>query len=307
MQRTLLNIVLLLAVAGVGAALYFGHNHGGGAQPILPHMKASSIHTIRIHHPGKPAIVLDRKNGHWFLRKPVRSPAQDSQVKILTDLASMKSRKQFGASGVNLKNLSLKPPQWTIKLNNTLLKFGGRDPIKQQRYVQIGHTVHLLSLVTSAPMDADYSDLVDHGIIPRGRKLVSVKTKRYTLHRGPRHKWTLQGAPKDAAPNAAYKLAQAWMQARGEWLDMLSKKLLARKPIAEADVKLDNGKTIHYLELENKNQLVLARKDLNVAYYIPGRNGSRLFQVPTRQSEKQHAHQHTATGRASLPAKQPGS
>lgn len=287
MQRTLLNIVLLMAVAGLGAALYFGQGRGSGKHPpLLAHVKPSQIRHISIQYPHKPSIVLEKKKGQWFMVKPVSTPAQDSQVHVLTSLPTLKAKRTFNVSNVNLGQLSLKPPQWTLKLNNKVLEFGGRDPIKHQRYVRIGDKVYMVSLTAGTPLDSDYSDLVNHRIVPRGRKLEAVTTHNFTLRRGAREKWTLSHPPGDAAHNAAYKLAHQWMQARGEWLKMLGKNMLSGKPLAEATLKLDNGQSIHYLELDNQDQLVLARKDLNVAYYLPGRDGSRLFQVPKRQSGK---------------------
>jgi hypothetical protein len=161
--------------------------------------------------------------------------------------------------------------------------------------VRIGKTVYLVPLLISAPFDSDYADLVNHDLIPPGAKLESVKTANFTLSKNAQGKWQLSHKPGNAAPSAAAALASAWSKASGEWLTALKKQAKGKKPLAEAQVTLHNGKTIHYQELKNNGQLLLTRKDLGVAYHIPDNEGARLFKIPRKKKTDKPRAKTTAT------------
>jgi hypothetical protein len=258
-----------------------------GEVALLPKMTPDGIQHIRIKYPGKPAIALLKKYGHWYLMKPVQTPADDSQVDVITSLVSMTAVEHFPVKGAKLDEMSLTPPKWKIWLNKKVLAFGGKEPIKGHRYIRIGKTIYLVPLLVSAPFNSDYADLVDHNLIPPNEKLQSVKTTDFTLSKNDKGKWQLNHKPENAAPNAAATLALAWSNARGQWVTALKKQGKNQKPSREAEITLSNGKTFHYQQIKDRGQPALARKDLGVAYHITDKESAKLFKIPQKEKPGQ--------------------
>ncbi|MGB1579905.1 MAG: DUF4340 domain-containing protein, partial [Nevskiales bacterium] len=167
MKRKHLNLLLLAVIAALVLAVVLSQEEDTTAPPLTG-LDSEAITEIQIKHPEQAKIRLQKKATQWQLVEPVKGVADPVEVSALTALAYRETSLQYPAAEVNLEQLGLNPPQWTIQLDDTALHFGNKEPLQDRRYVQVGDKVFLASDPPSTALDADYSDLVHPKLMPEG-------------------------------------------------------------------------------------------------------------------------------------------
>ena len=213
MKRSHLNLVLLAAVAGLGAAVWFGQKQEEKGPPLTA-LKQDAITRIAVEHPGKPAIRLEKKDGKWNITEPVKGPSDPFEVNGILNLAELEVKTKLDP-GVNKTELELEPPKYSVTLDDVRIDLGGSEPIKFRRYVKAGDVIGLVEDPPSAALDADFSDLVAKTLVPEDVSLQKIELPGLVLAKTTEGEWTSpqQG---DAKPAQVEAFAESWKNARAE-------------------------------------------------------------------------------------------
>ncbi len=214
MKRSHLNVALAVAVAGLGALLWFSREQDEVFPPLTP-LAQDAVSSITVAHPDAPVIRLQKQDGQWRLVEPVQAPADEFEVASLVNLASTDVKRSLAAAEVDLAELKLDPPQYRITLNDTELAFGDSAPIEHRRYVRTGDQVALVLDPPSAALDADYSDLVAKPLVPPGAEIRRIELPGLTVARE-NDAWTSPEHP-DAESARVEPVVTAWRELRAMW------------------------------------------------------------------------------------------
>jgi hypothetical protein len=87
---------------------------------------------------------FEKVEGHWQMREPFQQPADDAAVDKLAAIARASVRFRHAAGELDAKKLGLDPPQATLQLDTTTLRFGTTDALHGDRYVQAGGSIALV-------------------------------------------------------------------------------------------------------------------------------------------------------------------
>lgn len=265
MNRTLLNGVLALTVLGLGTAVYLANRKTDALSPLTA-LKADAIQTIRIEHPGAPAIAMEKNNGQWRLTAPVQADVDALEANGVIALASFDAQQTLDPATVNPKELGLDPPRYAVTFNDQKIEIGGEEPIQYRRYARVGNTIALIANPPSAGLDADYSDLISKQLVPSGAEIQSVETATLRLTRSADGKsWVTGAAHKSASADARQKLADAWRDARAMWNGAMPEDAKGER----VTLKTSTG-VLTFLITQREPQLILARPDLKVSYTLSG-------------------------------------
>ena len=278
MQRNVLNMCLGVAALGLGAAVFFSQKKEDKGPPLTPYA-AEAINHIRIDHPGSPAIELSRQGTQWMLTAPVKTEADPFEVNGILSVASLEAQTTLEPAQVDLKELKLDPPQYTLTLNDQKLEFGGEEPIKYRRYIRSNGKIVLVSDPPSAALDADYSDLVVKTLLPTGADILSIELPEFTIRKSEDGKgWRLSHGNDDTTSDAKQKLVDAWKNARALWNAAAPKE-------AQGDHVIVTTKTgaIEFIITQREPQLILTRPDLGVSYTLSAELMKEMLQL---QEEK---------------------
>lgn len=274
MNRTQLNLLLLVVVGGLGAALWFGKPKEEKGPPLTS-LKQDAVTRIAVEHPGKPAIRLEKIDGRWQLVEPVRAATDSFEINGILGLAELEVKSKLDA-GVDRAELQLDPPQFTVTLDDTRVALGGVEPLRYNRYVQVGEVLGLVDDPPSAALDADYSDLVSRAIVPEGAELVRLELPGFVLEKDPAGNWISPQQP-EAKPAQTAKLVESWKGARAMWN-------AAEKPEGlqgeKVRLTLADGQVIELVFAESDPQLVLARPAIGVRYTLSKALVEELFRIP---------------------------
>lgn len=274
MNRSVLNLALLGVVTGLGIAIWLSQETKKKGPPLTS-LDPESISKIELAHPGKPVIKLHRREDQWFLSAPVAAAADKFEVNGILALADLELQKTFD-SPVDPKELGLVPPAYTVTLDQTLVRIGGKEPIQHRRYVAVDERLGLVADPPSAALDEDYSDLISRRIVPEGAELVSLRLPDFSLSRDPEGQWSSM-EQADATPDQLQKLVDAWNDARAMWN--------AAEPDAGSEgdpvtLEFEDGSQIQLRVHQREPQLVLAREDLKVHYTLSKALVTELLSLP---------------------------
>lgn len=274
MNRSYLNLALLVLVAGLGIAVWISQKKEE-AGPALVTLAPEAITRIALEHPGKPIIRLEKTDGRWELIEPVRAATDAFEVNGILALAELKFKDLLDA-GISKAELELDPPKYSVTFNDTRVDIGGSEPIKYRRYAASGGQIGLVDDPPSAALDADHSDLVSKAIVPEAAELQRIDLPALSLQKNPDGSWTSTNAKEASAAQLA-KLAQAWRSARAMWN--------AAEPESGSSgdavrLTLDDGRVIELRVHATEPQLILANPALRVHHTLSKALVDELLTLP---------------------------
>lgn len=274
MNRSHLNLALLVVVGGLASAVWFAQEKEQKGPPLTA-LKPDGITRIAIEHPGKPAIKLEKQGGAWTLVEPVHSATDRYEIGGILALAELEVQSTLEA-GVDKSVLGLDPPQYSVTLDDTRVALGGSEPIKYRRYAESGGVIALVDDPPSPALDADFSDLISKSVVPEGAALSKIELPNVTLEKGADGNWTSrqQGS---ATPAQLAQLAESWRTAKALWNAADPPEGSTGAPVR---LTLADGGVIELVVQARDPQLVLARKDLRVRYTLSKVLDEELFKIP---------------------------
>jgi hypothetical protein len=276
MQRKQLNLLLVVAVAGLAALAYYGREREEKGTPLTA-IAADALTRIAIEHPGRAAIRLQKAGEQWKLVEPVQAETDSYEVAGITSLAALEIKRSLKPGEVQLRELGLEPPAYRVTLNDVVLGIGDAEPIEARRYVLVGDQVALVEDPPSAALDADYSDLVSKALLPEAAELVKLALPGFTLTRGAdAQAWSVQPAQPQAAAEAPRKLVEAWKNARAMWMAAEPPQGSTGEAVT---LGLKDGRELRLIVVERDPQLVLARPDLKLRYTLSRALADELLQL----------------------------
>lgn len=276
MKRKHLNLLLVILAIALVPAIYFSREKPKPPPKPLTDLSVTAITRVLIHHDGAADIELEKKNGEWWLNKPVHARADTLEINGVLDLARRDSGKRYAVTEVKLADLGLDKPKWYVELNNLRIEFGDLDPMEGNRYLRIGDNIDLVGDPPSATLDANYSDLVSKRLLPPDAKINRIQFRHFTVQRNAQTGgWQVEPKSADRGADAAQKLVNTWSSAQAMWNAMTDK---ATKPTDTVTVRTDT-EDLQFTVLDNKDHLVLGRPDLGVSFTLPKNIAQDLLEL----------------------------
>ena len=274
MKRARLNGALLAVAGGLGVAVYFAQQKEPPGPPLTA-FKPDAVTRIALEHPGAPAIRLEKQSGRWRLVEPVSAEADAFEVNALVALADRETRLKL--EGGVLKELSLDPPQYTLTLNDSVIAFGGVEPLEYRRYVKTGDGAYLIEDPPGAALDREYADLVSKDLFPAEAGIERIELPKLTLAKSADGKWTVTPADPKATADAMQKLADGWKGARSMWNEMAKDAPAGGQKVK---VTLKGGVSREFVITALEPQLKLHRPDLGVSFVLSKALADELLKLP---------------------------
>jgi hypothetical protein len=279
MKRARLNLVLVAIAAGLGLAVFLASKKEPAGPPLTP-FKPDAVTRINIEHPNAPAIRLEKQNGRWQLVAPVIAEADEFELNGIVGLADRETRQKL--EGGSLKEMGLDPPEYTVSLNDSVIGFGGVEPLEYRRYVKTADGGWLIEDPPAAAMDKDYADLVSKNLLPPDAEIERVEVPGLTLAKGTDGKWSVTPADPKATADAMQKMADGWKSARSMWNEMAG----ARIGGNVVKVTLKGGVTREFVVTAREPQLKLSRPELGVTFVLSKALADELLKLPAPKKDE---------------------
>ena len=274
MKRGLLvNIVLALLVAGVGAWILLEPGAKPEFQRALSTKKASEIKRITIERKGLAPFVLENHDGNWLQTAPFRARADSSKMPRLLDLLGAQAKTTYPAA--DLARFDLDQPFARVKIDDQTFAFGAVNAVTNEQYVLTGDTVYLVSPVYGFALPTQADSLASHMLladdeVPTGFVFPSAKLE---LTDG---KWVRTPPPADA-PKLSQDDYVRWVDS-WRYASSLATTTATGKPSNEiVTISLQNGKTLEFRVQSRTPEVRLLRVDENLEYEFGADTGAKLL------------------------------
>jgi Domain of unknown function (DUF4340) len=279
-RRTLLNLVLFLAVLGLALVAWFkpGVKPVDAPRPITTGLTPEQTGSLTVERLARDPLKFSRHDGRWFLLADNRElPAADFQVRALLRLLEATATRYYPAGSLDLESLGLQPPLARVAMDGLDFRFGTTDALKNQRYVLVGDTVYLIDDQYQHLLNADWPNFVSRQILEGRGAITRLELPDMTLAYSDDGHWRLDPGNKDIGADALQTFIENWQNATA---------LLTRR-----DDDTTTGETVTAYTRDSTRpivlrivtrtpDLVLDRPDWGIQYLLPGSEADKLFTLP---------------------------
>ncbi|ABE48953.1 DUF4340 domain-containing protein [Methylobacillus flagellatus] len=285
--RWIVNLVLLVLVAGIVAFLYLKPQEQEEQEATyeVSSLKLSDFDKLSIEFPAKAPVVFEKKDGFWYLAQPYAARADQPTVLQIVSIVAATSREKFSAE--DPARFGLDNPRLKIRLNDEEFIFGLYNPVTSEQYVAYQDAVYLLSGIYSETAAIQLLEMLDKSPLKPKEdiagfdfsRLEQWQEVRLQLDRDPGGKWqvSVPGAkPKQEEIEGWFD--EFWEKVRAASVEPYTPGRQAQYP--SFTVKLKDGGKVHFDKMQESPQLILGRPDEGMRYHFPADVGFTLLNPP---------------------------
>lgn len=284
--RWLVNLVLLLLVAGIVSFLYLRPAPANKSQQSyeLSTLKLSDFSTLRVEFPAKAPEVFEKIGGYWHIVQPYKARADQMSIQRILSIVAATTTEKFPAT--DLVRFGLDHPLLKLKMDNEEFLFGTFNPVSGEQYVAYKDAVYLLPTAYSESASIQVVELIDKNPLKPTEKIAGFDFSRLEQWEDIRlnvdlvaGKWQVSAA--NAKPH---------QDDMNEWLDTtwLHPSTTSVEPYApdrkttypSFEVKLQDGSKVHFDKIQESPELLLGRPDEGMIYHFPQDVGFTMLNPP---------------------------
>ena len=291
-NRWILNLVMLLLVGGLVAFLYLRPQAKVAAptEYAISQLKLADFNAIKIEFPALKAMSFEKVDGFWHMTAPYKARADQMLVQRILSIIAATSEDKFSAKDLEkygLNNPELKLQLMGSKGTETFI-FGTHNPVTEQQYLAYKDAVYLVQASYAEAASVQSIELVDKlPLAPAELKQIS----GFDFSR--LEQWEelrLNVDVVDGKWKANVAKAKPSQNEMNEWLDFSWKQSPAkslelytpdRKAVyASFEIKLKDGKKIHFDKIQESPELLLGRPDEGILYHFSNDVGFTMLNPP---------------------------
>ena len=148
-KRTLINVVLILVVAGLAWMVYLQlQKDQQGAETLYDESIGESVTTIAIQLPNRAEIIIVAKDGDqgiWDIVKPLKLAASKQSLQQLFTFLGEPILAEYNAEGKDLKTFGLADNAIRLTFNSVEYRLGNLNPVNYRRYVLLKDRVLMVN------------------------------------------------------------------------------------------------------------------------------------------------------------------
>lgn len=285
-KRWLINLILLLVVAGIAAFLYLRPQQEEQTDKSheLSSLKLADFSDLRIEFPAKAPVIFEKRDGYWYMQQPYAARADQGLVQRILSIVAATSKEKFPAD--NLAQFGLDNPKLKVKMGDEEFLFGTYNPVSNEQYVAYKNAVYMVDPTYSESAAIQPIELVSKHPFKPGEKIAGFDLSRLEQWEDIRlnvdmenGNWKVSAA--DAKPDA---------QRMNEWLEEYWKKAAATSvepytpdrntTYPSLEVKLEGDGKVHFDKMQESPELLLGRPDEGMLYHFPQDVGFTMLNPP---------------------------
>lgn len=277
-KRILLNMWLAAALLALVWVVWQEPGHAPKREDAVVKLSAISpaaVDKIAIsNHNG--TITLGKEHGEWRLLEPLAIAANPVRVDGLLQVLQAESLARFPAAGRDLSQYGLAAPAVKLRVNDAELLFGGVTPVDQQRYVQVGDTIHLIADRYMFDLTGDAAGLVSRDLVPHGKRIVALELPGNKFSRNEKGEWSVLPADKAVSSDAVQALVSAWRDVQALRVAAYDKQAVQGEVVIGIE---GEQQPLRYQITARTPDLILARPEIGMQFYVAAEQVERLLSV----------------------------
>lgn len=291
-KRWLLNLVMLAVVAGLVAFLYLRPKVNNDEPPLheVSALKLADFSAIKAEFPAKVPTSFEKIDGFWRMTSPYKTRADQISVQRILAIIAAKSKEKFPAT--DLEKYGLDKPELRLKLTKTTgveaFSFGTYNSVTEEQYVGYKDAVYLLSGSYAEAATSQPIELIEKTPLTKNeaKQIAGFDFSRL-------EQWQANALNIDVA-DGKWKTnepkAKITQNEMNEWLDFSWVQAQAKQvelyvpdhkiTYPAFDIKLKDGKKVHFDKIQEAPDLLLGRPDEGVMYHFSNDVGFTMLNPP---------------------------
>jgi len=280
--RALVNLGLLIAVLGAGAALFYEPDPVKDENHAVITVPGAMLEEIEIHRPPNAPILLKREASQWAMAAPVRARLDETALGRLLDLTRIEASARLPDADADLIRYGLDKPWARVRFESQTLEFGTTNPITQELYVRTGQGIYTIPARQAGGVPSTPAKLLAHRMLGANDVPIRFVLPGFSLrHDGTR--WQLDPADPGLSQDDLVRWVDQWRLASS----------LITQPgestsAAQATVELRDGRKLEFSVKARTPDLVLHRADEGLDYHLPARMSELLLTSPVATALERH-------------------
>lgn len=291
-NRWLLNLVMLAVVVGLIAFLYMRPkvNTSEPSQQEVSSLKLADFTQVKVEFPTKTPTSFEKVDGLWRMTSPYKTRADQISVQRILAIIAAKSAEKFSAN--DLTKYGLDNPQLRLKLIDAKgveeFSFGTFNSVTEEQYVGYKDAVYLLSGIYGEAASTQPIELIDKMPLTKNEAKQIAGFNFAHLEQWEATQLTVD--IKDGKWTANAPKAKITQNEMNEWLDFSWKQAQAKQvelympdhkiTYPYFDVKLKDGKKVHFEKIQEAPDLLLGRPDEGLMYHFSNDVGFNMLNPP---------------------------
>ena len=291
-KRWLLNLVMLALVAGLVTFLYSRPKTENAAETKyeVSQLKLADITSAKVEFPAQAPVSFEKIDGLWRMTAPYKTRADQISVQRILAIIAATSKEKFPTN--DLAKFGLDNPQLKLTLSgagaSNVFTFGTYNTVTEEQYVSFKDAIYLLSGSYSEAAKTQPIELVDKAPLKpsEAKQIAGFDFSRLEQWQDTRMNVDMTDG-KWATNVAKAKITQNEMN---EWLDFSWKQAQAKsvelytpdhkETYPSLDVKLKDGKKVHFDKISEAPELLLGRPDEGILYHFANDIGFNMLNPP---------------------------
>ncbi len=295
-KRWILNLIMLCLVAGLVTFLYMRPKQTVEQENIyeISSYKLSEFNAISVEFPTKAPVNFEKVNALWRLTSPHQTRADQASVQRILSIIAAKTKdkitkEKFDASDLEkfgLNNPSVKLKLFRDKNNTEEFLFGTHNPVTDEQYVAHRGAIYLVANAYGEAAATQVIELVDKAPLKQTEKVAGFDFSHLEQWEATRLHLDLVGGKW----KASIATAKTQQNELNEWLDYswvhtMAKSVAFYTPehkviYPSLEVKLADGKSVHFDKIQESPDLLLGRPDEGLIYNFPADAGFTMLNPP---------------------------
>jgi hypothetical protein len=274
-QRTLINLALLLMVAGLALVIALAPDEEPPlALELLSNENPRAVSRIRLKQAADTTIELRRVDGSWRLVEPIGIAANDFRVQTLVQILEAPVHTRIDTTPRQLARFGLAPPRARILLDEKEVLFGDTEPIHGRRYLLYDGKVALVDDTFFSHVSSKAANYVNLALLGRDPDPQSLRLPGIRVYRDAGD-WRLDSDGGNVDADSISMLVDAWRHAQAtavrpyeqslDWNDVI------RIELADGELRFDLAHT--------RYEVILGRPELGIQYHLTKGGGARLLGI----------------------------
>ena len=291
-NRWLLNLVMLALVAGLVAFLYLRPkaNIDVPSQHEVSTLKLADFTAVKAEFSAKVPTSFEKIDGLWRMTSPYKTRADQISVQRILAIIAAKSSEKF--PNTDLAKFGLDKPQLKLKLTKAtgdeVFNFGTFNSVTEEQYVGYKDAVYLLSGGYAEAAATQPIELIEKTPLTKNeaKQIAGFNFSRL-------EQWQANALNVDVADGKWKTIepkAKITQNEMNEWLDFSWKQAQAKQVELYApdhkitypsfEVKLKDGKKVHFDKIQEAPDLLLGRPDEGIMYHFSNDVGFNMLNPP---------------------------
>ncbi len=291
-KRWLLNLVMLALVAGLVAFLYLRPKAKIDAplQHEVSNLKLADFTQVKVEFPAQAPTSFVKIDGLWRMTSPYKTRADQISVQRILAIIAAKSLEKF--PNTDLTKFGLDNPQLKLKLTKStgdeVFSFGTFNSVTEEQYVGYNNAVYLLPGSYAEAATTQAIELIDKTPLTKNeiKQIAGFDLSKL-------EQWQANALNIDLydgnwkTNDTKAKITQNDMN---EWLDFSWKQAQAKQvelylpdrkvAYPSFNVKLKDGKKVHFDKISEAPDLLLGRPDEGIMYHFSNDVGFNMLNPP---------------------------